>query len=331
MNLENFNRHWRERRSRTSGRRWGCATIEVGGCSWRTHAHRDRAVHSGRGLRAGVGQQFRSATASNSESTRARRTARRCGSRPSSSPRPGTASIACIATRTDLVVFAYELAVERTPDGDQVRAIARPATTEFAARFPNADGGKPAPTLSATRESGLLSSGGRFAIEIPTDPGLRQTITDTVQIRINQRGAAAQTDEERQASASSAIRRAQGVDQRRSLVPEGGAGAIVAGRYAMFYIPGRGGYFFSADPVSGAHSCKSAKWMAHGCASRSMAATTNANRRRPSWCMSERGQIWVYHDPSYRPAGNWTKIDPRDETREQFFTAASDSLNWWLP
>src|SRR5207253_9206746 len=47
---------------------------------------------------------------------------------------------------TGLAVFAYQLAVERTPDGDQFRVTARPAGEDFASRFPNADLGKPVPT-----------------------------------------------------------------------------------------------------------------------------------------------------------------------------------------
>ena len=40
-------------------------------------------------------------------------------------------------------MYAYELAVSRTAGGDAVTLIARLATTDFAARFPNADAGKP--------------------------------------------------------------------------------------------------------------------------------------------------------------------------------------------
>jgi hypothetical protein len=46
---------------------------------------------------------------------------------------------------------------------------------------------------------------------------------------------------------------------------------------------------------------------------------------------SQRDQIWVYHDPDYKPGGNWTKNDASDTSHDQFFTAASDSLSWWLP
>src|ERR1700694_1471113 len=54
---------------------------------------------------------------------------------------------------THLAVFAYELTVDRTPDGEQFRIAAKPAGLEFADRFPNADGGKPTPTLQEALES----------------------------------------------------------------------------------------------------------------------------------------------------------------------------------
>jgi hypothetical protein len=229
-----------------------------------------------------------------------------------------------------LVVFTYELSVERTPDGDQVRATARPAGDEFAARFPNADGGKPAPTLPAARESGLLSSGGRFAIVIPTDPGLMQEIIDTVQVRIARPGAP--RTEEAESQASAALRfAALKVAQDGAVIATGAEGAIVAGRYVMFYIPGHGGYFFSTDRVErrafvqvGAVDGTRLRFTIDG-------GNFECESEEPILVHAERGQIWVFHDPAYRPSGNWTKLDPRAETREQFFTAGSDSLNWWLP
>src|SRR5579863_878424 len=70
----------------------------------------------------------------------------------------------------NLAVFAYELQVERTPDGEQFRVTARPVGDAFAARFPNADTGKPTPTLPDASESPLLKSGERFTVDIPTNP-----------------------------------------------------------------------------------------------------------------------------------------------------------------
>ena len=230
--------------------------------------------------------------------------------------------------QNNLAVFAYELQVERTPDGEQFRVTARPVGGAFAARFPNADAGKPTPTLSGASESPLLKSGERFTIDIPTNPGLKQNIADTIQARLNLRGTLPESGARSSAQLRFAALR---VRADNTLLSSGAAGAIVAGRYAMFYVPGRGGYFFSTEPVSGRPFAQIG--VVDGTKLRFTLGNQNyeCESEEPILLKSERGELWVYHDPSYRPAGNWTKTDTGDESRDQFFTAASDSLNWWLP
>ncbi|MGA2881811.1 MAG: hypothetical protein ABSG13_22900 [Bryobacteraceae bacterium] len=240
-------------------------------------------------------------------------------------PASGDSFYRIFRDENNLAVFAYELEVARTPDGENFRITAKPATTDFATRFPNADGGKPTPTLSAKLESPLLSSGQGFPIPIPSDPGLGQTLTDTVQIIIGQRGGVNDG-----VAASAQIRFADlRVFIKGQQATPSGAGADVAGRYAMFYIPGRGGYFFSTDPVNerpfvqvgvvdGKHLTFTVDNEMYDC-------TTSA----PILVHADRGQLWVYHDPNYKPAGNWTKADLAS-SREEFFTAAADSLQWWV-
>src|SRR5580698_7632444 len=60
-----------------------------------------------------------------------------------------------------LAVFAYELVLRLAASGDRITATAKPTETEFAARFPGADGGKPVPTLSSEQQIGTISSGQR--------------------------------------------------------------------------------------------------------------------------------------------------------------------------
>ncbi len=242
-------------------------------------------------------------------------------------PASGDSFYRIFRDQNNLAVYAYELVVTRTPDGQQFRVTAKPATEDFAARFPNADGGKPTPTLSSPLESPPLSSGNKFVIPIPADPGLHQTLSDTVQIRLNQRGA---TAADAGAQPSDQIRfSALKVSVNNQPASPSGAGAVVAGRFAMFYIPGRGGYFFSmelvAQPpfaqvgiVDGKHLKFTVDNDTYDCVSGAAILTH-----------SERGQLWVYHDASYKPAGNWTKSDP-ESSRDEFFTAAADSMQWWL-
>jgi hypothetical protein len=224
-----------------------------------------------------------------------------------------------------LAVFAYELEVARTADGQNFRITAKPATEAFATRFPNADGGKPTPTLSAPLESPVLSSGEQFTIPVSTNPGAGQNLTDTAQIMMGQRGGANDS-----AAASAQIRFAglKVYIQGKSASPSG-AGADVTGKYAMFYIPGHGGYFFSNEPVDQRPFVQGAvvdgKHLTFTVDNETYDCTTSA----PVLVHADRGQLWVYHDPNYKPSGNWTKSDPAN-SREEFFTAASDSIQWWV-
>jgi hypothetical protein len=243
----------------------------------------------------------------------------------SMAPASGDSFYRIFRDENNLAVFAYELEVARTPDGENFRITAKPATEDFAARFPNADGGKPTPTLSAKLESPLLSSGQSFPIPIPSDPGLGQTLTDTVQIIIGQRGG---TNDAVPASAQIRFADLRVFIKGQQVTPSG-AGADVAGRFAMFYIPGRGGYFFSTDPVNERPFLQvgvvDGKHLTFTVDNDMYDATTSA----PILVHADRGQLWVYHDPNYKPTGNWTKADLASN-REEFFTAASDSLQWWV-
>jgi hypothetical protein len=240
-------------------------------------------------------------------------------------PASGDSFYRIFRDENNLAVFAYELEVARTADGSNFRITAKPATEAFATRFPNADGGKPTPTLSSPLESPLLGSGERFSIPIPSDPGLGQNLTDTVQILLGQRGTA------NDGATGSAQIRFAGLKvyiQGKSATPTG-AGADVSGRYAMFYIPGHGGYFFSNEPVDQRPFVQGAvvdgKHMTLTIDNETYDCTATA----PILVHADRGQLWVYHDPNYKPAGNWTQTDPAS-TKDEFFTAASDSMQWWL-
>ena len=242
-------------------------------------------------------------------------------------PASGNSFYHVFRDENDLAVFAYELMVDRTPDGEQFRITAKPTGPEFAARFPNADGGKPTPTFPEALESPLLASGGRFTVDIPTNPGLGENITDSIQIQVNQRGAPVP-----EAEAQAAQLRFAGLKVyiNGTLASPSGPGAMVLGRYTMFYLPGHGAYFFSAEPVDrrafvhigsvdGANLQFTLDNESYTCKSDAQILVHSAQ-----------GELWVYHDPNYKPAGNWTKSFPTNGSRDDFFTAASDSLDWWL-
>ena len=216
-----------------------------------------------------------------------------------------------------LAVYAWELQVDLTPNGSALIATAKPAEDEFARRFPNADAGKPVPTLSAEQQLGPLGPGQSAKLGLFEIPGVGLAVSETVRARFgaeNSGGGALRFSQLRVAADDNVI--------------AGPAPGTVAGRYAMFYIPGRGGYFFSMEPVPGRAFVKAGTLDGK----RMQFAIDNVDYD----CLAtapingEGGEVWVMHDPAYQPAGNWTK-DPQLGDRDQFFMAASDSLGWWLP
>jgi hypothetical protein len=225
----------------------------------------------------------------------------------------------------NLVVFAYEIQVARTSDGDYFRITAKPATYAFADNHQNADGGKPVPTLSAEHESSLLASGQKFSIDVPTEPGLGNNLADIVEVRLAGRGA----PEPRQAAGLIQFASIKVSINGKPAAP-GGPGAVVSGRYAMFYIPGRGAYFFSMQPVDGYPFAKVGS-VDHAHLEFTVDNETyDCDGDAPILAQGDHGEVWVYRDPKYRPAGNWTNSNPAGNPGREFFAAASDSLKWWL-
>ena len=241
-------------------------------------------------------------------------------------PASGDSVYRIFRDETGLAVFAYELRVERTPDGDHFRLIAEPAGAEFAAKVPYADGGKPTPTIPRPIESTVLSPGGRFTIDIPTNPGLWEHRTDSVEIQPSPRadiraGPLADTRADRTSrSRDKLLFVGLQVFINGKLVSPAGPGTMVSGRYTMFYLPGRGAYFFSTEPD------RRLLWLAAAVDGTKLRFTIEGqsflcNSEAPI-VLSERDQVWVYFDRNYQPSAK-----PRNE----FFTAASNSPNWSLP
>ena len=227
-----------------------------------------------------------------------------------------------------LTVFAYELKVDLASGGQALVATAKPVENEFAARYPNADAGKPVPTLSADHTMGPLNSGDSAFLGLFEIPGMGVKLTDTVRVKLNVNANAGKAGSLRLAGAQ--------VSMNGQRVSGPSPPASVTGKFLMIYLPGRGGYFFSLEPVTGLPFVN-----AGTIEGRRMKFTVdNANfectATQPILANSEsdgaNGQVWLYHDPSYVPEGNWTQ-DPHSPARsesEGFFTAAADSLGWWL-
>lgn len=248
-------------------------------------------------------------------------------------PASGNSIYRVFRDQNDLAVFAYELAVNRSADGETIRLTTKPVEDEFAVRYPNADGGKPVPTLSSTVDLDPLRSGEHATIGLFELQGMGLTVVDTVQVRLN-RGSGAVTDPG--AAAMNRLRFSNlKVSINRVLASASSTGGAAVGRYTMFYIPRRGGYFFSAEAVPArtgfvkVGSIDGNKFQ-FNMDNDIYECTGDA----PILSQGGSGELWVYHDPSYRPAGNWTQEVPpppgTSSARQGFFTAASDTLSWWL-
>jgi len=230
-----------------------------------------------------------------------------------------------------LAVFAYELAVGRSGD-DQFRVVAKPVETDFAAQFPNADGGKPVPTLSADLALPLLSSKQSAEIGLFEMQGMGTRVTDKVTVVVTPPEA---VDDGEPAVPAMQLRFAGlRVSVNGESVAPPQAGSAVMGRYAMFYIPRKGGYFFSAEASPGPGFVKAGTIDGTHMQFTLENDTYDCRASLPFLTDGGSGEVWVYHVASYRPAGNWTQATPLpaegEPVREQFFTAAADTLRWWL-
>jgi hypothetical protein len=227
--------------------------------------------------------------------------------------------------QNNLAVFAYELVVELVSSGDQLRVLARPCENQFAARFPGADGGKPVPTLSSEQQAGVLASGQSASIPLFELQGVGLKVIDTVRMRLDQKSGAA----------SGRIQFAGLKISINGKALGGPAPSAVSGRYAMIYIPGRGGFFFAIEQPPPDLPFIQAGTIDHN---HLKFTIDNENYEgvatAPIVSNPDTADLWIFHDPSYQPDGNWTQNLrpglPSGSVGSGFFTAASDSLDWWL-
>lgn len=235
---------------------------------------------------------------------------------------------------TGLAVFAYELVVERTSHENEFQLTVRPAGTAFAERYPSIDGGKPTPTLPEARKLPVLRSGEQDSVDLFESLQTQDEVLDTVQVRLAVNGEAGTASSARQTGwlQFAGLKIYRNGDEVTAPGPRGS----VAGRYVMFYLPGHGGYFFSADAPPGPP-----RFVKAGTVDQNRLKFTLDNQNfevvadGPILVGAASGEVWVYHDPSYRPRGSWTlgSVEGDTSTRasKEFFAAAADSLQWWLP
>lgn len=238
-------------------------------------------------------------------------------------PASGNSFYRLFRDESGLAVYAYELMVERLPGGDGFEITQKPLAAGFEKVFPRADGGKPTPTLPQSRQF-QLRAGRALTLAVFSMPGFGAAVTERIELGI---------DDVQAVSRSADLLRFADLKVRVNGVLASGAGkAMVSGRYTMFYLKGKGAYYFAFDEPVGKGFIKA------GSVDGKRMDFVLENERfecdgaQAILTVSERGQVWVYHDPAYQPEGNWlAPLDsPASSRVPDYFTAAADSLDWWL-
>jgi hypothetical protein len=228
-----------------------------------------------------------------------------------------------------LAVFAYELAVSLASAGDAVALTAQPVETAFAERFPDADGGKPVPTLSSVEALEPIGTGSRAEIGLFELQGMGLRVVDTAEVMLGPSSEAGETASPNRLHFAQVKLKIGGMPIEQT-GPEGS----VTGQYGMIYVPGLGAFLLSSGPVAAQGFVKAGTIDGHRLEFVWNNETYEADSAAPILDVEGSGELWVRFDPSYRPAGNWTKTrSPEDSApvTEEFFVAASDSLGWWVP
>jgi hypothetical protein len=235
-----------------------------------------------------------------------------------------------------LAVFAYELAVSLSSAGDAVALTAQPVETAFAERFPDADGGKPVPTLSSVEAMEPIGSGSRAEIGLFELQGMGLRVVDTAEVVLGPSPEAGETASPHRLHLAEVKLKIDDMPIEQT-GPEGS----VTGQYGVIYVPGLGAFLLSSGPVAAQGFINTGQgFVKAGTIDGSRLEfvwnneTYEADSAAPILDVEGSGELWVRLDPSYRPSGNWTKTrSPEDSApaTEEFFVAASDSLGWWLP
>ena len=244
-------------------------------------------------------------------------------------PATGNSFYRVFRDQNGLAVYAYELLVERLEGANDFRLTVKPAGAGLERSFPRADGGKPTPTPSEDRQLTTLHSGDRVDLPIFEISGTGNAVVDGIELRVDSASPRARPgDTFRFAGLKISI--------NQGLVSATASKAVIFGRYAMFYLPGRGAYFFSTDEPAGRAFVK-AGWidgsrMEFVLENQSFECVADEPILVGSDVGSGRGQVWVYHDRAYKPEGNWTRPlnSPEEVRAPAFFASAADSLHWWL-
>ena len=191
-------------------------------------------------------------------------------------------------TEKKRVVFAYTIEVRPLPQKGRLQVTIKPTGSEYARMGGNAE----AATFTTLRELPPMWSGDKVTIDVLENPSTGQKITDTIEVFAD----APRVD------ASEGIRfSGTRVVLNGKLITNNENGGVSGDGIVMFYIPGRGSYFFSREPVPGYEFAKVGVVVG-----RRMDFVWNGERYEvhSDTDISNARELWVLHDPR-KPTGKW--------------------------
>jgi hypothetical protein len=230
-------------------------------------------------------------------------------------------------------LFGYDIEVHALA-GNQYQILVAPLSPEYERKLGAA---RKVATFGAKREAAIVGVGDKAVIDLLVNPSNGERISDNLEIVEDRRGGGFGGAGGAVTAASGGMARAGGGGSNVAITGAsggmaragGGAGMAapeaemqlwgftaskngqqlsgmdgksgVVGDALMFYIPGEGGFFFSAKPTA------APGFLNVGAVNGNLLAFTwNGDRyevvsTKQILTRSYAGEVWVYHDPAYRP------------------------------
>lgn len=202
-------------------------------------------------------------------------------------------------------IFGYDIEV-REAGGGRYRIAVLALSEEYERTL---ESPRKVPTFEGRRDAAVLGEGDKAVIDLLENPSTGEHITDTMELIVRPSGGGVATGgamagrvwakphsdpDDMQLSGFTVIRNGQPLGAMTQ-------GLGISGSALMFYVPGEGGYFFSRTASTLVPFMKSGR-----IEGARLTFTWNADRyeivsARPILGAAGAMDIWVYHDPNYRP------------------------------
>jgi hypothetical protein len=227
------------------------------------------------------------------------------------------------------LAFGYEVEVERVPGSAEFRVMLKPLSESYLQfnpeeRLAPGSDAQHLPTFSSERELPLYAPGDRASLDVLANPATGETITDTIEVSFDTPDQASARDFSEHPYRF-ALRNLRVFRNGKLISPERNPGSV-SGNHMLIYLPGYGAYVLTNEPQTG-YAIQKLGYVEGS----KLSFTLDGDAYEfladaPILPRTPAGEVWVVHDPAYRPKG-WQKARSKDE----FFTAAADEVRFLLP